>query len=320
MVSGSHGTLTVDASGHYAYALNNTDAAVVALPNGGTLTDTLSVSPTDSTPADNTVSVTTAVAEGTIALTVMPISTTEFAPLNNVGVATFTHANGVEPASAFSATINWGDGTTTAGTVTQSGTTYTVVGSHTYNPDSAGPVTVTVSEDGVSATASAAVSIAEAPVPAGALGLPQESFIFETMDDLFNQPLSLFQLQGLEISFLFVEISAANLFTRMGSSSAVAFNLAQGGAGGSGGRGGDGLGGGLFLFSRPDTTTSTTVTVTGSSIQFNAAVGGHGGSGGVDGEGKGGGVYSQDATLSLVRTLLRRNFASTSNDDLFQQP
>jgi hypothetical protein len=52
--------------------------------------------------------------------------------LSNVQVATFTHANGVEPASAFMATINWGDGTTSAGTITLSGTTYSVKGTHTY--------------------------------------------------------------------------------------------------------------------------------------------------------------------------------------------
>ena len=47
----------------------------------------------------------------------------------NVVVATFTHASGVEPTSAFNATINWGDGTTSPGTITQSGTTYSVTGS-----------------------------------------------------------------------------------------------------------------------------------------------------------------------------------------------
>ena len=60
-----------------------------------------------------------------------PITTT-VKNLTNFAVATFTHANGVEPASAFTATINWGDGKTSTGTITQSGTTYTVSGSHRY--------------------------------------------------------------------------------------------------------------------------------------------------------------------------------------------
>ena len=35
--------------------------------------------------------------------------------LSNFTVATFTYANGVYPASSFDATIDWGDGTTSAG-------------------------------------------------------------------------------------------------------------------------------------------------------------------------------------------------------------
>ena len=61
-------------------------------------------------------------------------------------MATFTHANGVEPASDFVATINWGDGSTSTGTITESGTTYTVKGSHTYATNGSHTVTTTVVE------------------------------------------------------------------------------------------------------------------------------------------------------------------------------
>jgi len=47
---------------------------------------------------------------------------------NNVAVATFAHAAGVESTGAFNAVINWGDGKTSIGTITLSGTTYTVRG------------------------------------------------------------------------------------------------------------------------------------------------------------------------------------------------
>ena len=67
---------------------------------------------------------------------------------SNVKVATFTHASGVEPASAFVATINWGDGSTSTGTITLSGTTYTVKGSHTYSQNGSHTVTTTVVEAG----------------------------------------------------------------------------------------------------------------------------------------------------------------------------
>jgi hypothetical protein len=68
--------------------------------------------------------------------------------LTNFQTATFTHANGVEAASDFAATINWGDGTTSAGTITQSGTTYTVRGSHNYSGNGNHTITTTVTEVG----------------------------------------------------------------------------------------------------------------------------------------------------------------------------
>jgi len=63
-------------------------------------------------------------------------------------VATFTHANGVEPASAFQATIDWGDGKTSTGSITLSGTTYSVVGSHSYKKAGSHTITTTVTEVG----------------------------------------------------------------------------------------------------------------------------------------------------------------------------
>ena len=68
-------------------------------------------------------------------------------------MATFTHANGVEPAGAFSATVNWGDGTTSAGTITLSGTTYKVTGTHRYASGGRHTVTTTVKEAGNSPVA-----------------------------------------------------------------------------------------------------------------------------------------------------------------------
>ena len=64
--------------------------------------------------------------------------------MSNSAVATFTHANGVEPAGNYTATINWGDGKTSTGTITQSGATYTVKGSHTYSKSGTYTVTTTV--------------------------------------------------------------------------------------------------------------------------------------------------------------------------------
>jgi uncharacterized repeat protein (TIGR01451 family) len=98
----------------------------------GTLTNSASV--TSDTPdpssANNSASANTTVTEPTI--NVSASITTNSRNLTNFVVATFTHGNGVEPANAFTATINWGDGKTSNGTITESGTTYTVTGSHSY--------------------------------------------------------------------------------------------------------------------------------------------------------------------------------------------
>ena len=61
-------------------------------------------------------------------------------------VATFGHANGVEPASAFVARINWGDGATSTGVVSLSGTTYWVTGSHTFALSGSHTIITTVVE------------------------------------------------------------------------------------------------------------------------------------------------------------------------------
>jgi hypothetical protein len=62
-------------------------------------------------------------------------------------VATFSDTNTTNPPSDFVATINWGDGTTTAGTVIGSGGAFTVSGSHAYTATGAFVLTVTLSDD-----------------------------------------------------------------------------------------------------------------------------------------------------------------------------
>ena len=78
------------------------------------------------------------------------ISTTEGTPFNGL-VGTFIPSTEGEPASYFTATINWGDGTTSAGTIvlppaTVAGAAYSVEGAHTYNAAGDLPVTVTVTD------------------------------------------------------------------------------------------------------------------------------------------------------------------------------
>jgi uncharacterized protein (TIGR03118 family) len=95
------------------------------------------------------------------------------------------------------------------------------------------------------------------------------------------------------------------------SDSVFVFNAATGGAGGVGGNGGNGQGGGVFN----DATSSLSLQQSG--IVCNAATGGSAGLGGSDGQGVGGGVYSPGTFSFDVFTIIKRNHATTSNDDVF---
>lgn len=87
------------------------------------------------------------------------------------GVATFTGSDATGGAADFSAQIAWGDGATTAGTVTGTPDGYTVTGSHAY-AEAAGtlPVIVFIQDSvGSRTTVTGTASVAEAPLtPQGA--------------------------------------------------------------------------------------------------------------------------------------------------------
>jgi uncharacterized repeat protein (TIGR01451 family) len=112
----------------------------------GVLTDSANVTSSVSDPklSNNSASATATVNEPAIVVST-PITTTS-KKLNNFTAATFTHAGGVEPASAFAATINWGDGKSSQGSVTLSGGTYSVRGSHTYTGSGSHTITTMVTE------------------------------------------------------------------------------------------------------------------------------------------------------------------------------
>ena len=66
--------------------------------------------------------------------------------LTNVVVATFTDTYANLP-SDFTAPIDWGDGTTTMGTVAGSGGSYSITGSHTYTTNGSFTITTFVNDD-----------------------------------------------------------------------------------------------------------------------------------------------------------------------------
>lgn len=92
-------------------------------------------------------------------------------------VATFTDANAGAPASDFTARIDWGDGTTSAGSVVASGGGFQVVGGHVYASPSQYPVRVSVTDGSpvgvVAATTSATATAVVAPAPPAPTPVPQ---------------------------------------------------------------------------------------------------------------------------------------------------
>jgi hypothetical protein len=77
--------------------------------------------------------------------------------LSNWSVMTFADANQFASAGQFSATISWGDGTTTGGAIRSNGNgTFSVLGTHTYGSVSNVPLVVTVLDAGGSSVSGSA--------------------------------------------------------------------------------------------------------------------------------------------------------------------
>jgi hypothetical protein len=132
-VSGSSGTFTV--SGSHTYADEGTFTATVRLLENGPSTVTAT--------AVGTISVADAdVLNGSAP----PIQTAQGTPVSGT-IATFTDSFTGNSAADFTASINWGDGTTTAGTVAGGSGSYSVSGSHTYTASGPFTVAVTLSDD-----------------------------------------------------------------------------------------------------------------------------------------------------------------------------
>ncbi|HEV3339063.1 MAG TPA: TIGR03118 family protein, partial [Pirellulales bacterium] len=144
--SSSTGTVTSNGDGGFNVTGHHTYAEEVA-------SETIHVTVSDGT---NTVTLngSAAVADAALSATGVPFSLAQGLTLTNVSVATFTDAGGSEADANYSATINWGDGTNSAGSITGSGATLTVAGSHTYASDGIRAISVSIADDG-GATATA---------------------------------------------------------------------------------------------------------------------------------------------------------------------
>jgi hypothetical protein len=132
---------------------------------------------------------------GGIAATHVPVTGYEYSPPTAVTVATFTDTQpeaSTLPVADFSAMIDWGDGTTSAGSVTLASGTYAVAGTHEYLDNGQYTINVSIQQtagpaNGVmSATVSAPATIYE-PLENGVPGTPDYNFIEKIYHDLFGR-------------------------------------------------------------------------------------------------------------------------------------
>jgi uncharacterized repeat protein (TIGR01451 family) len=151
--------------GFHVYADEGSYNVTISISDDGTGTASGSVSGTITIPEADSLNASGA--------TITPVEGTSFSGT----VASFTDTNTGNLASDFSATIDWGDGHPSAGTVTGSAGSFTVTGTHTYAEEGfAVPVTVTINDDGAgsaSATANSLANISDAALHASGTNLTE---------------------------------------------------------------------------------------------------------------------------------------------------
>jgi hypothetical protein len=160
VVSGSAGSFTVAGTHRYA----DEGSFTVSI----TVTDTANAVSASATG-------TATLAEGDVLVgTGLTIAATQGVVFNGA-VATFSDTNTTNTASDFTATINWGDASTTAGVVSGGSGAFTVSGSHTYANAGTFPLIVTLTDDApgtATATATGSASVAAVTIPTlGGIGL-----------------------------------------------------------------------------------------------------------------------------------------------------
>jgi hypothetical protein len=118
----------------------------------------------------------------------VPISAFERSPLNGVVVADLTFGDGSTPPADFSVTIDWGDGSTSAGVVVPQGGQYAVQGSHDYLDERTYHLTVLAGGPGpTTASATTEAMVLEELLPDGTRGTANERFVSEVYRDLLRR-------------------------------------------------------------------------------------------------------------------------------------
>ena len=130
--------------------------------------DTFTYTANDGTASSNSATVTvtvTPVNDVPDATGAAPFTGEAGTPVTAQTLATFTDPD-AQSASSYTATVDWGDGTTNSGQVSGGGGSYTVTGAHTYAAGGVYPVTVQVADSaGGGDTASSQAEIVPPPAP-----------------------------------------------------------------------------------------------------------------------------------------------------------
>jgi hypothetical protein len=158
-VTGGISSYEVVGNNATAYAEEGPHAITVVVedPGGNSVTINSTANVTD--PSVNVIAQSISATEGTVV---------------SLAVATFTDPGANEPPGEYHASINWGDGGTSAGTISFANGVYTVSGSHTYLEEGTPTLTVLVQDDAVPdftlgpagpiSSASAQADVAAAPM------------------------------------------------------------------------------------------------------------------------------------------------------------
>jgi uncharacterized protein (TIGR03118 family) len=173
-VGGSNGNYTI--LGAHEYASEGTYAPIVTVADHPPGT------------ANATTTSTADVMAAPPAVTAVAVSGSEQAALV-VNVASFTQAGANTTAGDYTATIDWGDGTTSAGTVTAAAPGFAVSGTHTYADEGHYSFSVTVTRNGgTSGNASGTADVVEPMLADGTAGNPTTRWVNEVYGDLLHRP------------------------------------------------------------------------------------------------------------------------------------
>jgi hypothetical protein len=173
-------------NGNYSVAGAHTYADERSTPYPVTVTITLNGAPS----VDATAASTATITDAALHAGTLTAPGTAFKGVSTNASLQFTDDNTAAPTSDFTATINWGDTTTTIATLTGSAGNYTAAGSHAYVATGQFPVQITVHDTGGSTTSgNQLITVSNAPItPTGASITTQEGVVLTGTAATFTDP------------------------------------------------------------------------------------------------------------------------------------